>query len=473
MRKLLALLLSVILCTSIISAALAEQDAAAGTSEATTIPFGAYPQTADGTDSTPIEWIILDYREDEGRALLLSRYVLDAKPYNDKKAAVTWDECTLRAWLNNEFLQQAFLAEDQALILSTRLRNDTDQYQRVGLTPSGKDTEDRVFLLSYAEARDYVGVTGEEALDNLYSRAYPTEYALAKGVQQKKWDWDGETVPWWLRTPGVINNMMNTVEGNGSVDTHYVEADNMGIRPAIWVNLYPDGDRAAYDRQIKVREFSTIGNTVKYGHYEQDNKGGPPEPEEIEWIVLDVYENKALLLSRYGLNSEPYQYEDYPADTTWENSHVRNWLQEKFLPEAFTKEEQAAIVKGKVNNSKKHVSKWKTKGGNNTKDKIFLLSYAEAEKYQEIVWKKTYNTKAGVILTDYAVRKGAKRNNWCYIDLNPAMLYPGWWWLRTPGSNSGRAAIVDADGNLSDKYMDEEGGAIRPAFWLDLDKAPF
>ena len=90
MRKLLALLLSVILCTSIISAAISEQDAAAGTSEATTIPFGAYPQTADGTDSTPIEWIILDYREDEGRALLLSRYVLDAKPYNDKKAAVAY-----------------------------------------------------------------------------------------------------------------------------------------------------------------------------------------------------------------------------------------------------------------------------------------------------------------------------------------------------------------------------------------------
>ena len=146
MRKLLALLLSVILCTSIISAALAEQDAAAGTSEATTIPFGAYPQTADGTDSTPIEWIILDYREDEGRALLLSRYVLDAKPYNDKKAAVTWDECTLRAWLNNEFLQQAFLAEEQALIFSTRLRNDTDQYQRVGLTPSGKKKHWTTFI---------------------------------------------------------------------------------------------------------------------------------------------------------------------------------------------------------------------------------------------------------------------------------------------------------------------------------------
>ena len=167
MRKLLAVLLSVILCISAVPAALAEQDTAAGTSEAATVPFGAYPQTAEGTDSTPIEWFVLDYREQEGRALLLSKYVLDAAPFNNQKASITWDECSLRAWLNNEFLRQAFNEEEQALILPTKLPNGQDQQYRVMFALGGPDTVDRVFLLSYAEARDCLSVTGDTALENV------------------------------------------------------------------------------------------------------------------------------------------------------------------------------------------------------------------------------------------------------------------------------------------------------------------
>lgn len=473
MRKLLALLLSVILCASVIPAALAEQDAGTDKPEATIVPFGTYPQTADGTDKTPIEWYVLDYREDEGRALLLSRNVLDAVSFNGKAGQVTWEECALRAWLNDEFLNTAFTEEEKALILQTRVLNGENQNYQAGYALIGKDTKDLVFLLSYAEARDCLGVAGEEpALDNMYSRAYPTEYALARGVPQTTWKWSGDTVAWWLRTPDITSNAYSSVEGDGSVGYHYVEDAKVGLRPAIWVITDPEKSRNYDDRAEKVLEYSTIGNVVKYGHYMQYNTS-TKDPEEIEWIVLDVYENKALLISKYGLDSKVYQEEDFYGETTWENSYIRKWLQEKFLPEAFTKEEQAAIVKAKVNNGRKHVKKWKTNGGNNTKDKIFLLSYAEAEKYQEIIWQNTYNTKAGVILTAYAYLHGAVPSNRYYIDLKTRKVYPGWWWLRTPGEQQNCAAVVEANGDLGDRYMDNKGGAIRPALWLDLDKVPF
>ena len=44
----------------------------------------------------------------------------------------------------------------------------------------------------------------------------------------------------------------------------------------------------------------SVGDVLAFGHYEQDNN---PDngPEPIEWIVLDVQDGKALLLSRYGL----------------------------------------------------------------------------------------------------------------------------------------------------------------------------
>ena len=75
------------------------------------VKFGHYPQTAAGNDNTPIEWLVLAVQGN--RALLLSRYELDAKPYNTLKTGVTWETCTLRTWLNGEFLNKAFTAEEK------------------------------------------------------------------------------------------------------------------------------------------------------------------------------------------------------------------------------------------------------------------------------------------------------------------------------------------------------------------------
>ena len=83
------------------------------------VTFGRYPQTAEGTDQTPIEWIVLDYDEKENKALLLSKYGLDVKPYNTEWTGITWEKCTLRTWLNGEFLNKAFSAGEQSAILMT------------------------------------------------------------------------------------------------------------------------------------------------------------------------------------------------------------------------------------------------------------------------------------------------------------------------------------------------------------------
>ena len=62
-----------------------------------TVTFGTWPQTAAGTDETPIEWIVLDYDSENNRALLLSRYGLDVQPYNLEYTSAAWETCTLRA----------------------------------------------------------------------------------------------------------------------------------------------------------------------------------------------------------------------------------------------------------------------------------------------------------------------------------------------------------------------------------------
>lgn len=136
-----------------------------------TVIFGTYPQTAEGDDETPIEWIVLDVQENE--ALLISKYALDCKPYhNEKYKAVTWETCTLREWLNDEFFNKAFSEENRQSVINSKVT--TDKNPSYGTKP-GKDTEDNVFLLSIAEANRYFRRDKTRI-------CYPTAYAKKQGA---------------------------------------------------------------------------------------------------------------------------------------------------------------------------------------------------------------------------------------------------------------------------------------------------
>ena len=221
-----------------------------------------------------------------------------------------------------------------------------------------------------------------------------------------------------------------------------------------------------------------VGNIITLGHYEQDNNldNGP---EAIEWMVLDVQDGKALLLSKYGLEARPYNTED--TDITWETCTVRAWLNNEFLNEAFSAEEQSAILLTEVDNSEAQGFDWttvgkdRTTGGNNTQDKVFLLSYAEANKYLDVqhgsIEGADQNLKSRAAPTAYAIKTGAYTNNGeeKTADGEPA----GWWWLRSPGYHTYSVAYVRDCGCLSSVPVHYGYGVVRPAFWLDLESGIF
>ena len=200
-----------------------------------TVVFGHYPQTVSGRDNTPIEWIVLD--RNDSSALLVSRYGLDVKRCNEERTDVTWETCTLRAWLNREFLNAAFGEKEQAGILLTDV--DNGKKQGKWSADGGKDTQDMVFLLSYAEANRYLGITAEGS-DSAQSRLAPTAYAKTAGAwtSNRNRTADGETAGWWwLRSPGRSQNLGASVDSRGSLYDHYVSDSSGCVRPAIWVNL--------------------------------------------------------------------------------------------------------------------------------------------------------------------------------------------------------------------------------------------
>ncbi len=202
----------------------------------TYVTFGHYPQTAEGNDNTSIEWIVL--QKEGNKALLISRYGLDAQPYNAEYTDVTWETCTLRTWLNSTFMNKAFTAEEQKVILTTSVMNNSSQCYSGWSTNGGNNTQDQIFLLSYAGANKYLDV--KLRCNNTKACVKPTAYAEKQGAYTSS-DYktaDGDNAGWWwLRSPGDTQNSAASVYNDGSLDSSNVRGGSACVRPTLWVNL--------------------------------------------------------------------------------------------------------------------------------------------------------------------------------------------------------------------------------------------
>ena len=199
--------------------------------------YGSYEQdnnTANGKE--PIEWIILDKRDD-GSLVLLSKYALDAKPYNVDYTDVTWETCSLRAWLNEDFYNSAFNAEEQTKIVCVTLENEDNPYGLI----FEEDTQDKVWLLSINE------VTNEFTDDKVYSRftgnysriCMPTKYAeeqIARSYYPEEYTRDPDCgCWWWLRSSGTHFGIAAEIDPDGEVSDvgSSVDLESGCVRPAI------------------------------------------------------------------------------------------------------------------------------------------------------------------------------------------------------------------------------------------------
>lgn len=263
-------------------------------------------------------------------------------------------------------------------------------------------------------------------------------------------------------------------------ETKYQKATNLNAfgkydeAYAIYVTLtgYKDVDKllteddniVAVKKALEAREAKfTVGNYVTFGEYPQTAAGEDMTP--IEWLILARYGNKALLISRYGLDAQPCNT-DF-TNVTWETCTLRTWLNGTFYNKAFSSAEQSAILTTNVNNSKYQCySGWSTNGGNNTQDKVFLLSYAEANKYFGVTYDNSSNTKSRVAPTAYAIAQGG----WTSPSKKTADgTAAGWWLLRSPGSYQRYAAYVSSDGSLRDHNVDYGSASVRPALWVNVE----
>lgn len=194
---------------------------------------------------------------------------------------------------------------------------------------------------------------------------------------------------------------------------------------------------------------ASVGGVVTFGTYEQDgvyNNGSEP----IEWIVLDRRGSQALLLSRYGLDVQPYHHTSTAVN--WSGSSVRQWLQNDFYNEAFSAEEQAMIIT--THNSTPINSNNAGSPGPDTYDTVFLLSFTEATQY--LPTPEDRMVKA----TSYALMRGAGTN----------YSQNGYWWLRSYADGSRKKVLmINSQGNVYASYMDDYQALVRPAIWIMVE----
>ncbi len=297
------------------------------------------------------------------------------------------------------------------------------------------DYESAYVLLEETRNNDIVVSSKyNRAMSYIDSGDYEAAYALLEEIE---------------KTEEIASNKYNrALESidSGDYETAYILLDGLGYKDSAEII---ERIKLQYQRSILTK--ANVGDYIVFGTYEQDNKVSNGK-ENIEWLVLAKEGNRVLVISRYALDSEEYEpYQviaGFGREATWEDSHIRYWLNETFIDSAFSSEELEMIDRTMVTADKN--PKYKTSPGNNTTDRVFLLSIQEANNYF------SSDNARQCQRTPYDKAQVGSENDNCT------------WWLRSPGTPR-NAACVNSAGEIDDSGQPNIWeDAVRPAMWINL-----
>lgn len=193
------------------------------------------------------EWRVLDSKDN--KVLIITEYIIEQRSFHDEYKNVTWADCAMREYLNDEFYN-SFTAEEKAIIIPTLIRNLGNQWYG---TVGGKDTTDHVFLLSIEESVCHY--FGDSSINLYHPRKNKRYWFERKDENNNKRTTgfvgeNGSVWWWWLRSPGrngvkavyVHGDGNIGIQGNnilkGNVGGPFHNGDSQGgVRPALWLTL--------------------------------------------------------------------------------------------------------------------------------------------------------------------------------------------------------------------------------------------
>jgi len=185
------------------------------------------PKVGEIIQFSGYDWRVLDIQNNQ--ALLLSDLVLEKRPYNIEHTDITWENCSLRYYLNNDFYNKL---SDKNQIVHQTIHNNNNPYNG---TLGGNNTTDYIFLLSLEEIANYFGNEKYDMLV-LEKQGCIRDKNSNKRIAR---DTTGAAAWWWLRSPGYYRHLAALVGADGGViayDGAYASGVG-GVRPALWLNL--------------------------------------------------------------------------------------------------------------------------------------------------------------------------------------------------------------------------------------------
>ncbi len=199
------------------------------------IYFGNYYQS-NAKLKEPIKWRILSISGSE--AFLLSDKILDRyEVKNEYLGKVTWENSSLRNWLNTEFYNMAFSSDEKNSIIDTYLENKGFNWNKYSYVKDdsyvgegGNSTYDKVFNLSVEEVNNKAyGFVSNDPDDNIF-------YSETRYSEATNYAGEREDNSWWLRTPGA-NNLPCVINESAPRWSYFTIGEYYGVRPAIRINL--------------------------------------------------------------------------------------------------------------------------------------------------------------------------------------------------------------------------------------------
>ena len=179
------------------------------------IRLGRFEQDGELGRSEPLEWLIV--KTEGNKALVVSKDVIYGLPFSNGKTAsatTNWADSNVRAWLSGLFIENAFNSEELSVIQNS--------------SGNGLSADDKIFLLSVSEA---------ELLSPEQLKANATPFSALCGLNLNS---NQKTASWWLRNiAGISSSAYVWSEGKEIVRDGIAQSDNMGIRPAMWIELTP------------------------------------------------------------------------------------------------------------------------------------------------------------------------------------------------------------------------------------------
>ena len=187
------------------------------------VTFGKYEQDNNlENDQEDLTWIVTKIEDD--KVHLISEQIIDAKPFHQDFEEITWEDSTIRTWLNSEFKSEAFTEGEQLYLIEQEVENNDYELENK-ITDGGKNTKDSVFLLDTEEV---------DSLPKEIIPAKATEFAKANGCFT-----DFSKGFWWTRSVGSSNKHFLPVNITGSTVSSGTNVNyaSFGIRPSIVIDI--------------------------------------------------------------------------------------------------------------------------------------------------------------------------------------------------------------------------------------------